>query len=435
MPRKTKIIFITVFAVVGMAILGFYYYRSTKSTTDGTGSPSGYNIFNPFGGGTTNPDTNTTDGGEIGDTTNLGENGEQVPEETRLHKLTTFAVAGATYFDDMRLIPEVTTPVAETPVDPKNKKVAPKAPTPKFEVVPSLRYVERVTGHIYQMYLDTKIEGKNSNSTIPSIAEALFDNTAKSVIYRYLSSDTNSISSFIGTLGGTKSEFLPSNIVDISISGDETKFFYITKTASGVVGTIRSFNETKSSRVWSSAFTEWSSQWAGKDKIFLTTKASSRVDGSIFSLNTATGSLSKILGGVKGLTTNVNGSGTKILYSASTSSGSKLGIFNVQNNSTTDLNIYGLAEKCVWGADGINVYCAIPQNLNGGEYPDLWYQGQTSFTDRFLKIDSSTGGSLELADSQNGEGVDAIKLFLDKSESQLFFINNKDSTLWSLDIK
>ncbi len=441
MPRKTIIIFITVFILVGGAMFGFYYYKNqTTTNTTGEAPKSDYSIFNPFG----SEDVETEiEGEEIETPTEDIPRGELVKEpeaSQKFHKITEFAVAGATYFDDTRIIPEavVATEVKEggettPPVINKTTIKATKPTAPKFEVVPSIRYVERATGHIFQMYLDTKVSGKVSNSTIPSIYEVIFDGSAKSVIYRYLSADNNSISSFIASLGSTKSEFLPSNIINIAVSPEKNRYFYITKSGSGVTGTIRSFNETKSSQVFASPYTEWIAQWVGNNKIFLTTKASSGVNGSIFSLNTANGTLSKVFGEIKGLTTLASNDGSLILYSSSLSGIPRLNVFNTKDRSVVDLNLYSLPEKCVWDIDNVTIYCAIPSNIDGSQ-PDNWYQGLVSFDDNFVMIDAKTGENTNI-DSYSSESVDATKLFLDKNGEQIFFINKKDSTLWNLDLR
>ncbi len=447
MPRKTKIIFITVFILVGVISLGFYLYTNKTTTSNSATDNQQYQPF--LGGGTTQNTTNntTTSGGDVGTTnlntsSNTNTNPQIAQESSRFHKLTEFSVAGAAFFEDMRPLPteEVSLPGGEAPTEEvpktttKKTKTVPKPAPPKFETVPSLRYVERATGHIEQMYLDTKATGEVSNSTIPNIYEAFFDSKASSVIYRYLDSDNKSITSFFATLGGTQGEFLPSNILDVSLSPDKTKFFYLTKTFSGVTGSTRSFNDTKKTQVFNSSITEWLSQWVTDQKIYLTTKASYSVDGSLFSLNAISGVLTKILGGIPGLTTLANSDGSLVLYSASFDTGPKLEIFNVKNHSSLDLNIYGLPEKCVWANNPSIIYCAIPNSIDGNQYPDSWYQGLVSFTDRFIKINSATNEITTIADSTYGSPIDGIHLFLDDKDSQLFFINKKDSTLWSLDL-
>lgn len=447
MPRKTKIIFITVFAIVGVIMLSFYFYthrsqKTTNTTTNGT--------YQPFFGGSTTLGQNTQTG-EVptGDNTNTS-NPTTIPEEAqsvvgidRFHQITDFPVAGATFFEDTRpvAVTDVALPGGELPPDQvpgaktvKGKVVAPKPQLPKVEVVPAIRYVEKITGHIDEMYLDTKAVGKNSNSTIPSIYEAVFDGSASSILYRYLSSDGKTINTFLASLGGTKGEFLPADILDVSISPDKTKFFYLTKTFSGTVGTTRSFKDTKKNQVFNSSLTELLSQWVGLQTIYLTTKASATINGDLFSLNTVNGVLTKIFGGVQGLTTLANNDGSFVLYSATTNGNPRLGIFDVKKHATRDLGLYSLPEKCVWGNTTTFIYCAIPREISGGQFPDSWYQGLVSFTDHFVKINTTTGEISTIADSAYGIPVDGTHLFLNKTEDQLFFINKKDSSLWSLDL-
>ncbi len=424
MSLKSKIIFILIFLIVGASAV-FFYLRIKKTPIPGTQTTTNaYPNFNSTTSTSTSPSTPETTGGN-------NETPVTPPTSSPFHKITEFSVAGATFFEDLRPIPttEVALPGGVKPA--KGKKVV--APKPKFEVVPSIRYVERVTGHITQMYLDTKVTGEVSNSTIPNIHEALFDAKASSIIYRYLAEDGKTITSFLATLGGTKGEFLPSDILDVSLSPDKNKFFYITKTFTGVVGTTRAFKDTKKIQVFNSSLTEWISQWVNDQTIYLTTKASASVQGNMFSLNIANGVLSKVLGGVPGLTTLANKDGSLVLYNTSTTTGPVLRIYNVKNSTTKDLNLNGLPEKCVWS--NITLYCAIPSQIPGSNYPDSWYQGITSFDDQFVKIDTSVGTVTTLGDSTTETAVDGTHLFLNKDGTELFFINKKDFTLWGIDIK
>ncbi|MEI6659922.1 MAG: hypothetical protein WCK91_00685 [bacterium] len=421
MPKKTIIIFVSVFIAVGAIIYGAYYFfagsGSKSGTTTGTGS--GYQQFNTLGGSKGTTGGGTTGGGNTGGGKGGGTTGGGEVVASKFHKLTDFPIAGATFFYDTRNIPQV-------------EGVKPDPTKPKFEIVPSLRYVERVTGHIDELYLDTKVVGEISNSTIPNIYESMFDSKASTVIYRYLSSD-NSISSFIATLGGTKGDFLPSNIVDLSLSPDKTKFFYLIKGASGINGTIQNFTDGKKNPLFSSSYDEWLSQWVNAGSIFLTTKASGGENGYLYSLNTSNGSLKKIFGPVMGLTTNSNNGGTVVLYSNSFSGGVSLGLFDVTSHKTSDLGVSSLPEKCVWSTDNTSVYCAIPDSLPIGQYPDSWYQGLVSFSDHFIKINTKTSEVINLGTPN--ESIDATHMFTDDKEIALFFTNKKDSTLWSLDLK
>ncbi len=456
MPRKTKIIFISVFILVGLGFFSYYLYNKKNSGSPNETNSNSYGVFGGLFNTKKTSENNTTT--NIIDESSSQESGDsainQEQPKIRLHKLTDFAVSGAVFFEDTRPLPIDEVPVrggnqpaetltetplkgGEKPLDTKNKNLTEaKAAVPTVEIVPSLRYVEKVTGHIYQMYLDTKTVTKISNSTIPGIYEAIFDGKASSIIYRYLSSDNKTVSSYLATLGGSKGEFLPSNIIDVSLSPDKNQIFYLVKNSNGVSGSTRSFSENKKSQVFASPYSEWLSQWVGPSNIFLTTKASNSVNGSLFSLNITNGTLKKIFGGVRGLTTLSNRDGTVVLYSSSNNSGSELNLLTVADYTTSNLNVSGLPEKCVWAEDNITIYCAIPNNMIGKQ-PDSWYQGLTSFEDTFVKIDTGTGEVSNVANdsSLDGQYLDATHLFLNSKNNSLFFINKKDGTLWGLDLE
>ncbi|MDD3662571.1 MAG: hypothetical protein PHT84_01760 [Candidatus Pacebacteria bacterium] len=439
MKKTSKTIFIATFIIVLLIILGFLFFSNQKKEGGDT-DPNQNKPFNPFGlGGDLTPDNGNniqTGGSWI--------NEAQVGESSRFYKITDFAVAGARFFEDIRTYTETTgddytsieisTPVGES-ANQTTTQSEPKKTETKTETFPALRYVEKSTGHIYQMDLDSKKVIKVSNSTIPGVYEAIIDSLAKTFIYRYVSVGDKSITSYVATIGETKGSFLPVDIVDISLSPDKNKYFFIAKNLNGVVGATGSFSDNKKVQVFNSAFSEWLSQWINEQKIFLTTKPSWSVDGSLFSLNTSNGVLTKVFGGIKGLTTLSNNSGTSILYGASLEVGPKLWIFNEKEHTTNDLNTYGLPEKCVWSNDNVNVYCAVPNTVVGIQYPDSWYQGLVSFDDYFVKINTENLNKVTLANSVTEIPVDATHLFLDKEENTLFFVNKKDSTLWSLDLQ
>lgn len=427
MSKKTIIIFITVFITTGVILLGLYFFFNRKNTSVNTNS--WYQNFNPFGTSTnTNIDTNTQTTNTNNQNTNTA-----TPEivTSRFYKITDFAIAGATFFDELKTTTTDTnsnTGATETATNIQNTN------TQETQIIPTVKYVEKMNGHIYKMPWDSKVAEKVSNSTIPNIYEAFFDSATKTVIYRYLSMD-NTISSFMATLGASKGEFLPQNIYDLSVSRDKNKFFYITKNDNGATGAINSFGNIKREIVFNSPFTEWLSEWDTNQRIFLTTKPSYSALGGVFLLNPINKTTTKVLGGIAGLTTMINSKGSFVLYSSSTETGPKLGVFDINKHSTKDLNTYGLSEKCIWSLDDINIYCAIPNTIIGNQYPDYWYQGLISFDDYFVKINTQTGDIVTLANSIKETPVDGTRLFLSSKEDFLFFINKKDSTLWSLDIR
>ncbi len=418
MPKKTKIIFIATFILVLLILIFFVFFK--KSPTDKNIDPNTGKPFTSIGTNTnTTGSTNSNNNINTNTTNNINWENATSNQVSKFFQITDFAIAGAGFTEEMKPTPNTNS--TQT--------------TPKLESVPIIRYVKRQTGHIYEMNLNTKEVNKVSNSTIPSVHKVLFDSSAKNFIYRYLSTENNSIASFITSLGGNNGEFLPFNIKDVSLSLDKDSFFYLIKNTGGVNGFIRSFTDNKITQVFKSSFSDWLPQWISSGKVYLTTKPSWRIDGSLFSLNTKNGSLTKIFGGVKGLTTLSNSDGSVVLYSDSLSIGPKLFLLNTEDRSVVDLDSYGLAEKCIWGKNNIYIYCGIPNTIVGTNYPDDWYKGLYSFSDYFIKINTKTKEVYTLANSTEETPVDATHLILNKDNTILFFTNKKDSTLWSLNIK
>lgn len=323
-----------------------------------------------------------------------------------------------------------------------------KALIPQKENALAVRYVERSTGNVYQKFMDKVEESKISTTLIPKIHEAIFGSNGQSVILRYADDDHKTIETFSGALpketaGGDslpemKGGFFPQNINDLSLSPDGSKIFYISKFGDGVLGTTINLDGGKKSQIFNSAFTEWAPQWVNDRIIALNTKPAASVPGYLYVLDTQTKDFNKVLGGISGLTSLYSPNGKKILYSKTSASGDGivLSLYDTDTKTSADLGIRTLPEKCVWSEDNVIAYCAVPHSMNPGQYPDIWYQGLVSFRDSIWKINTKTDVFNLLSDisQETGAPMDGTKLFLDEKENYLFFINKKDSILWSLKI-
>lgn len=331
-----------------------------------------------------------------------------------------------------------------------NQKTTTTKPAPPLtEFVPAVRYVDRATGNIYQTFADKIEERKFSTTTIPRVYEAFFGNKGESVIMRYLKTDGKTIDTFIGNLpkefvgadtspdSEVKGTFLPKDVKDISMSPGAGSMFYLFDTGESMIGTTLNLFTNKKVQVFDSPFTEWLSLWPNTKLITLTTKPASGILGYMYGVDPTSGkkNLTKILGGINGLTTLAGPTGKLVLYSSEAVS---LNIYHTDTKITDAAGVRTLPEKCVWGSVGDTIYCAVPKNIPQGAYPDAWYQGEVSFSDEIWKIDLQTGTTTMLLDPmtvENGEEVDAIKLALDEGENYLFFVNKKDSFLWKMGLK
>lgn len=446
MSKRNFALLITVLVILG--ILAFAFFSSTKAPSTPTSEEGGINFFakfNPFRRDTPTTD-NKTDEVPADISGNEPEGEEATTSEAeivKLKKISSMPVAGFGVFMKER---SITPPTEEAaPIEGVVKKPAPKKPAPKTEFIPALRYVDRVTGNIYQTFADKINEQKFSSTLIPKVYEANFGDKSEKVIIRYLTPDGANIQTFSGSLpkevlgidpdGSVelKGTFLPANITDLSTSPDLLKIFYLLEVEGDAIGTTANILGDTKVQVFSSPFTEWSSQWPNKNMITLTTKPSSGIPGYMYAIDPAKKNFIKVLGNINGLTTITSPDGKFVLYADNNLS---LGIYDIGKRGVESLGIKTLPEKCVWNKSSTMVYCAAPKLIRSGSYPDFWYRGEVSFSDDIWKIDIlSKNTDLISNPTSIGEDIDGIKLAIDRDENYLFFVNKKDSFLWKLDLR
>ncbi len=464
MSRKI-IKIIVVIIIIFTIIFGALFFVSGKK---GTGNPiadikSGaitFRDFSPFNPpAPTTPDT-TSDGTTPvtpGNTPTTTPDGKYL--EPKVRKVTDFAVSGFTYFEKERpiipIIPDNTT-VPETTTSATATSTTPPVPTPTqpsplpgggkegVEKVTAIRYLEKSNAHIYDLFTDQKDAVIISNTTIPKIHEALFSPDGASVILRYLN-ETGVIQSYSATvppppaddiLGSLKGVFLPEEILWLDMSPDGTKIFSLSSFDGGIVGDLSGVAGDKKIELIKSPFSEWLPSFVNSKTVTLTTKASSNIPGYLYSLNTGTKKMSRILGNIPGLTALMSPDEKHVLYAQTTASSITLSMYDTGTHETKDIGQNTLPEKCVWSKKGTTAYCAIPELWPNGTYPDDWYQGSVSFSDNIWQINivGSIFSLTQITTSADlgGESIDAVNLVLDQNEHHLGLINKKDGTLWSI---
>ena len=354
--------------------------------------------------------------------------------------------------------PEATTPteVSETPTATETSRLALKElsarPSAGAVILPAsgnrvvlVRFVEKGTGNVYEVGPETSEETRLSNTTIPKIAEVVWNKDGTRLVARYLKDGENeTIQSYYAALsspsegqpgGELLGSFLTENIKTISTNPDRDKLFYIVNHSGGATGIISDFDGSKKTQVFDSPLKEWLVEWPSPQTAALTTKPSATVPGFMFLLNTKNGVLTRAISGIKGLTTLVSPNVSSVLYSENTADGLSLKTYSFKTAVSEIMSITTLPEKCVWSKnDSTTIYCSVPTYLGGGIYPDGWYQGVTFFSDDIWKIDVSSGVATLMAELKklSGRDIDGTHLFLSQSEDYLFFTNKFDSRIWSL---
>lgn len=302
-----------------------------------------------------------------------------------------------------------------------------------------VRYMEKATGHIYEVDINQANPKRIANTTIPRVRETIWSKDGKYFIARFLDEETEVIKSFSGSVsegsGEIEGVFLVDDINQIVISEDSKKIFYMKSSFNdGAIGIISNFEGGNKIEIFKSKFSEWLLSWPRESSIILTTKPSSRVLGYSYILSTTKGRFDKIFGSIDGLTTLSSPNATKILYSKSLSRGNiSLNLYNTSNDKTSEFDISTLPEKCVWTSDSIIVYCGVPTFLPNVDYPDEWYQGQVSFSDDIWRIDIENNfvDLLVITKELIGIDLDITNLMISPDENYIIFLNKKDATLWS----
>lgn len=311
-----------------------------------------------------------------------------------------------------------------------------------------VHYILRANGNIYETFTNTTESRRLSNTTVPKVYESLWLPDGVHLVLRYLQEESEAITTFSVKInpatttlnefeGGIDGNFLADDISAIAINPLGDKLFYFTENLNGASGFISKPNGTNKSLLFESPLVEWAISWPKEEIITLTTKPASTLPGYLYFLNSSTGTFSKVIGDILGLTTKTNSSATAVLYSDSARTSPRLYLYDVKKTEGKLLPWNTLPEKCVWSnTDDKIIYCAVPKSFPVGDYPDMWYQGLVSFTDDIWRLNTETGAVTLVADilRENNMSVDAIDLMLDKKDNYLLFTNKTDLTLWSLDL-
>lgn len=404
MSKKIIIIISVVLGILLIALVGYYFI--VQNNTPGTGSGlSVFKNFFPFGGN------------EVPAPSGDDPNNENVPQNQpeqsnftkKLRRLSSVPVSGAGVLDV-------------------------KAGT-------VVRYIEKATGHIYEVELFSPKQGRISNTTIPLVYDALWGNKNNSLIARYLKDDDRIVDTYSLTIKevSTTTEntvsgiVFPENISDVSVF--DTNVFYLEQGNSSSNGYISNFSGGNKKLIWNSPTKELLSQFVNAKTVALTTKPHQSFPGFLYFVDTGTGQVKKILGDILGLSTLTNPLATQVLYLDQGTN--QMSVFDIKSKVITNLVPATFPEKCAWSKkDALIIYCAVPKGSTGSNSLTDWYMGFISFSDDVWKFDTKNNISVIVDDLtlDSGTIIDVTKPILSDNGQYLVFINRIDNTLWSLDL-
>lgn len=335
--------------------------------------------------------------------------------------VTRFPIAG---YIPIKKTKTVTVPAS----DPRQK------PTTQTTTESSLRVVSRVNGYVYEIK-DGASPLQISNIYIPNVYEAIFSPEGTFAFVRFLKDDQRTIGSYSipvpeqnpdGTRTQKEGFYFPDNATAATLSPDGKTVATVIPQNEGVSITTATITNTNRKELLRTPFKEWLVLWGG-GTVYLQTKAAAVAEGFLYKVDSAGKRLLRVVGGVPGLTTSMSPSGTYLLYSQSGNETLQTFLLNTKTGVTRSVGALILPEKCTW-LKNEDLICAGNDFLVPASYPDAWYQGIVSFSDKLYRIGVS-GNYIEELDGGTFP-YDAISLFADEAERSLYFIEKTTGVLW-----
>ncbi len=419
---KKILLIVGILVIIGIALFLIF---GSKPQTEGGESRVGFSIsdYFPFGRGGddmgANSTTTTTNNNTASSTDGLSDGSVKQPIP-RLRKISNEPVAGAVIFN-----------VGTTSV---------------------VRFVEKGTGNVYETKSDSLNNERLTNTTIPKIIRAFWLPNGSGFLAQTLLPESEIIETNFVKLNKTKASStseiltpfdttignLPTGVKEISIKPDSTKIFYYTLNGSYSNWFVSNPDGTGSSMVMTHPLTGWLPKWLpnNANTVMMQTKGSSQSIDFTYSFDVSSKTLKRIGSGVLGISANPNNDGSLSLIS---SGGPSPTLYLIENKTaiTTKIALSTMAEKCVWLKEkSPTVYCAIPNQIPKGNYPDIWYKGLVSTEDFIEKIETTNDIFYNIANltELSDQKIDVIDMSLSPDETHLIFRNKIDGYLWMLRI-
>jgi hypothetical protein len=295
----------------------------------------------------------------------------------------------------------------------------------------SVSYIERQSGNIFSYLVNSGKITRTSNKTLPGIQSADWLPNASLAFVRYLSGDNlSTINTYALLEDGSGGFFLPQNIMNINVSS--TSLLMLASGVNGSVASVSYTDGTHTSEVFSTPLSAIHVSFAGKNQYLTYTKPSATLSGYAFIVD-AVGHFSRIAGPLNGLVALPSHSGKFVLVSSSSGGTFQMKIVDATTGDTVPLPIATIADKCVWTTDDSAIYCGIPVNPpTNYSYPDDWYQGVASFSDRIWKIDVAGRYAQLVLDfsKETSNSADIKSIAVDPLNTELVFMNKLDGSLW-----
>jgi hypothetical protein len=153
-----------------------------------------------------------------------------------------------------------------------------------------IRYMEKATGHIYDVSTFDEKRERVSNQTIPQVQEVYFANNGNSFLARYIK-ESDSVENFYGNITGTSTDtkingkIIDNTIKSISVSPSSKKIFYLDELLNKSYGFVQNPPKQDRLQVFNSKIKQFNVDFNSEDTVILTTKPNKDTLGYAYKAN------------------------------------------------------------------------------------------------------------------------------------------------------
>ncbi len=296
----------------------------------------------------------------------------------------------------------------------------------------TIRYVERGTGHVYEINLSTGVESILSRTTIPKVSSAIFSPSSNTVALTSYEKYKSNV--FVGTIGdevNLTGVSLQPGAENIAFDSDEDILYTIftNETTDGYTHNLTTLVQTE---VFSMDYKNLDVSWGSHlDSVYITTKPSKDLEGFIY--KTTNSILEPVAPSAYGLSAIFSKDG---IITTQIQENNYHSQFLGADGGSVVLPIIALKEKCVFDTFTTKyLWCAAPIENTSNSFVEDWYKGTKTNNDYLWLVNTNNQTAQLLANPENltGRTIDVQHMQINPDGGELSFINKKDQTLWLYD--
>jgi hypothetical protein len=295
----------------------------------------------------------------------------------------------------------------------------------------AVRYVEKGTGHIYDVNLATGQETRRYSTTVGQTVAAIFAPTGNHVaLATSEAGEWRWQQASLGTSTTLRFVALPAGAENVAIS--EQGDVRYTRTTDSTTGYLREAATGQTGALFTVPLRDLTVLWGDSDT-YVYNRPAPYLRGGLYQVDTDR--LQAVTNFNFGLTAFLTGNLVLTSWFDTTTNHYRSFALNTTTANETSFATTIIPEKCTGNQPGTStpqLWCAAPWENDGRIYVRNWYQGVSEGDDALWEVDPISGTSrlaIYFTDTL-GYGLDVTNLATNADGTTLGFINRHNDTLW-----